>query len=220
MRRVLTVMILFLLSGLMYFTGAWIRASMRQPTSPTPASANTDYHLGERLQSVSPKAKLTPGPPAPYEEMNWFALAPKGWEPTKNFNASMDKLSDSDPRAMAALQKLREEWENAPIEPSIDGERIRIAGFAVPLESERGLVTEFLLVPYFGACIHTPPPPANQIIHVFADKPLANVRMMDAIWVNGTINVAQSRTAENTFALANNVGYQMNAQFVTPYQKP
>ena len=73
---------------------------------------------------------------------------------------------------------------------SLNGAAIRIAGFAIPLERVKGEVREFLLVPYFGACIHVPPPPANQIIYVVSDKPLKDVQTMDAIWVSGLLNVA------------------------------
>ena len=54
------------------------------------------------------------------------------------------------------------------------GKSIKIPGFAVPLEGDDGFeyIEEFLLVPYFGACIHVPPPPPNQVIHVILDAPV------------------------------------------------
>ena len=48
----------------------------------------------------------------------------------------------------------------------LDGETIRMPGYVLPLEFDGSKVKEFLLVPFVGACIHTPPPPANQIVHV------------------------------------------------------
>src|SRR6187399_1445007 len=48
----------------------------------------------------------------------------------------------------------------------VDGKKVKVPGFMVPLEDEEEMVTEFLLVPYVGACIHTPPPPPNQIVLV------------------------------------------------------
>jgi hypothetical protein len=50
------------------------------------------------------------------------------------------------------------------------GQQSAISGFIVPLElgSEQQL-TSFFLVPYFGACIHYPPPPPNQLIFVRVD---------------------------------------------------
>jgi hypothetical protein len=213
--------------GLAFGIGKGIRVAFLSPASGksaalaaqgTASGNDAGYRVGDRLQAAAPKPNGTPAAPAPYQDVEWFALVPKGWDPTKEFNANMGKWKDSDPRAMQALQELREAWDNAPTEPSMDGARIRIPGFAVPLESEHGQVTEFLLVPYFGACIHTPPPPANQIIHAFADKPLKGLRTMDAVWVSGVLKVARSRTADNTMGLVGSVGYQMKAEIVTPYK--
>ncbi len=69
-----------------------------------------------------------------------------------------------------------------------DGERVRIPGFVLPFEyTASGKITEFLLVPYFGACIHTPPPPPNQIVYVTADKPVPLGEQWDAIWATGVL---------------------------------
>jgi hypothetical protein len=123
----------------------------------------------------------------------------------------LENLKDSDPRAMEALEKMREAWSNAPVEPALNGERIRIPGFVIPLEKSGSKVKEFLLVPYFGACIHTPPPPPNQIIHVKAAKPVANMRTMDTMWVSG---IMQVRSVDSEFGQA---GYQLKAEQVAPY---
>jgi hypothetical protein len=72
---------------------------------------------------------------------------------------------------------------------------VRLPGYVVPLEEVKGELKEFLLVPYFGACIHSPPPPANQIVHVVSSTPLKGWRTMDAVWVNGTLNAARGDTA-------------------------
>ena len=75
---------------------------------------------------------------------------PKSWDPMASLKGlKLENLQDSDPRAMEALQKIRDAWNNAPIEPSLNGERIRIPGFVIPLEKSGSKVTEFLLVPYF-----------------------------------------------------------------------
>ena len=50
--------------------------------------------------------------------------------------------------------------------PELDGQSIKIAGFVIPLEFENKRITQFFLVPFYGACIHVPPPPPNQIILV------------------------------------------------------
>ena len=57
-------------------------------------------------------------------------------------------------------------WDNASVLKTLDGQTVKIPGYVVPLEAIQDAMREFLLVPYFGACIHSPPPPANQIVHV------------------------------------------------------
>ena len=56
--------------------------------------------------------------------------------------------------------------------PALDGKTIRIPGYVLPLEFSGSKVTEFLLVPWVGACIHTPPPEPNQIVYVKARQGL------------------------------------------------
>ena len=64
---------------------------------------------------------------------------------------------------------------------------MRIPGFVVPLEDSKDGLKEFLLVPYFGACIHSPPPPANQIIHVLPEHAGQGRASMDTVWVSGML---------------------------------
>jgi uncharacterized protein len=129
-------------------------------------------------------------------QTRWEDLVPKGWDPTKRYrDLKLDTLKDSDPRALQLMQDMRATWDNAPTNGRLDGTVVRLAGYAVPLEVVKGDIREFLLVPYFGACIHTPPPPANQIVHVVADKPLKGMRMMDAIWVTGTLRIQRQDSA-------------------------
>lgn len=151
----------------------------------------------------------------PYPEIKWEALIPKGWDPSRDFkNLDLGKLQDSDPRAMEALEKLKALWDNAPTEPAHNGKKIRLAGYVLPLERRGDKVIEFLLVPYYGACIHTPPPPANQIIHAKSAKPLAGVKMMEAIWVYGTLTVQRGET---TWGVA---GYRLTVDRIAPYEMP
>ena len=118
----------------------------------------------------------------------WEDLIPKEWDPTKPFrDLKLEMLRDSDPRVLQLMRDLRATWDNAPTNPRLDGTPVRLPGYVVPLEVVQGDLREFLLVPYFGACIHTPPPPANQIVHVKVGQPLQGLRMMDAVWVNGTL---------------------------------
>ena len=71
---------------------------------------------------------------------------------------------------------------------ALDGELVRIPGFVLPFEySASGKISEFLLVPYFGACIHTPPPPPNQMVYVTAEKPADLGQQWNPIWAIGVL---------------------------------
>lgn len=151
-----------------------------------PFAWSADYRIGERLK---PAAKTSP---ASYREIEWEELTPKDWNPMAAFKGlNLARFKDSDPRAQEALEKMRAAWDAAPVNTALDGKKIRLAGFVIPLERKGNLVSELLLVPYFGACIHTPPPPANQTIHVVLSKPADDIRTMDAFWINGTLKVVR-----------------------------
>lgn len=171
------------------------------------AAAAAEYKLGDRLDQ-----KGAPAAPAAYKQIDWEALMPKDWNPAKEFERlNLGSMSDSDPRAQKALEQLQKMLENAPIVPALNGTRVRIPGFIVPLDSARGHVSEFLLVPYFGACIHTPPPPPNQIIHVVPSKPY-KADGMEPVWVSGVLETTRTDT------VMGNAGYRMKAEIVAPYR--
>ena len=84
-------------------------------------------------------------------EVYWEDLVPPGFNelapPAVQHNGEMSQIQP-----------------DAPVVDTYDGKRVKIPGFVVPLEGTAELTTEFLLVPFFGACIHVPPPPSNQIV--------------------------------------------------------
>ncbi len=122
---------------------------------------------------------------------------PPDWNPRKALEGvDLAALSDNDPQANALLDKLRRELDRAPVVQSLHGKRVRIAGFVVTLERDDKGVREFLLVPYFGACIHTPPPPANQIIHVLPKTPVPAEVAIFPVYVTGTLQTVATNTAE------------------------
>ncbi len=73
------------------------------------------------------------------------------------------------------------------VRSELNGSLVKIPGFVIPLEGDADTVTEFLLVPYFGACIHVPPPPPNQIIYVKFPKGAPVQELWDVIYVVGTL---------------------------------
>jgi uncharacterized protein len=79
---------------------------------------------------------------------------------------------------------------SAAVNPDLEGLTLRIPGFIVPLdENPEGLVTEFFLVPYYGACIHVPPPPPNQIVYIKPAKPIEVKDTFEAYWITGRMHV-------------------------------
>jgi hypothetical protein len=175
--------------------------------------------LANPLGGSGSTAKPSGGPTAgktvasgTYREIKWDDLVPKDWDPLKEFkDMNFALMNDADPRAAEMLKKMRETWDNAPTNNEIDGASVRIPGYLVPLADTKSGMKEFLLVPYFGACIHTPPPPANQIIHVTPQKPPKGFHSMDTVWVSGTLK------ALRTDSYMGSSGYRMDATAVEPY---
>ncbi|MEM6548613.1 MAG: DUF3299 domain-containing protein [Pseudomonadota bacterium] len=92
-----------------------------------------------------------------------------------------------------------------------DGETVRIPGFVVPLDFDGTGITSLLLVPYVGACIHVPPPPANQLIFVTPDQPYEGEGFFEAVYATGTFSTSAVETE-----LAD-IGYVMTAAALEPY---
>jgi len=166
------------------------------------------WRIGDTITASHPSA-----PAAKYREIAWEELLPAGWDPAAAFKGlDLGALRDGDPRASEALARVQALWQQAPVNAQLDRKRVRIPGFVVPIERRGMLIDEFLLVPYFGACIHTPPPPSNQIIHVRPDKPLEGVAM-DPVWVSGEL---VTQRADTTMG---NAGYRIKADLVEPYKR-
>jgi uncharacterized protein len=104
----------------------------------------------------------------------------------------------------------------------LNGKNIRMPGFLLPLEFADKKVVEFLLVPWVGACIHTPPPPANQIVHVKLGKGFdVGDNIYTPVWVNGVIKT-ESNNPELSFVDGKqniDVSYVMQADEVEIYKE-
>jgi hypothetical protein len=165
----------------------------------------------------SGKAQTVAGS-AEYPIINWLMLTPASWDGTALLKeVDLSNMQDDDPRAYELLKKVRKQWNNAPVVKSWDGHAITIKGYPVPLDGNADFIKEFLLVPYFGACIHTPPPPSNQIIHVHLDGMPIPYDSMDAftdstgaLTVRGILRVSHSSSA------LGEASYQMHAHVSAP----
>jgi hypothetical protein len=90
---------------------------------------------------------------------------------------------------------------------------VRIPGFIVPLDvAQDGTVSEFFLVPYFGACIHVPPPPANQIVYVTSPRGIALDSIYEAYWITGKL------VLENKSTRLGAAAYSLSADQVEIYK--
>ena len=93
------------------------------------------------------------------------------------------------------------------------GKEVKIPGFMVPLEDFAENVSEFLLVPYVGACVHTPPPPPNQLVYVTMNgDEQVQVTYWDPIWIHGTLEI------EETTNMYGQVSFSVSGIEVQPYE--
>ena len=99
----------------------------------------------------------------------------------------------------------------APVIEELNGKIVRLPGYVIPLKFDGLLVKEFLLVPYFGACIHVPPPPSNQVVYVILDKEQELGGLFATVWVTG-----QMQTQVKTTEYAES-GYTIAASLVEPF---
>lgn len=103
----------------------------------------------------------------------------------------------------------------------LDGKPVRMPGYLLPLEFEGKKVSEFLLVPYVGACIHTPPPPPNQIVYVTSEEGFTTGEgLYTPVWVDGIMKTQQSESdlslVDGTSAVPSS--YTLEASSVKPYE--
>jgi len=95
---------------------------------------------------------------------------------------------------------------------ALDGKLVKIPGFGLPLEDWATTAKEFLLVPYVGACVHTPPPPPNQLVYVkMEDGRQATLDGWTPVWIEGTLRI------EKTMSYYGEVGFRVEAERVYPY---
>ncbi|MCG8378279.1 MAG: DUF3299 domain-containing protein [Proteobacteria bacterium] len=162
-----------------------------------------------------------------YKELNWDQLIPEEeLKIMKNLSAilanphqpldpntgirdeittALDQLSDPD------IQGL---MNSINVRPELNNKSVSIPGFIVPVETNaENAITEFFLVPYFGACIHVPPPPPNQIIYVRYDKGLQVKEIWMPFEIRGTLF---TELLENDIAIS---AYTFVADSVEEYKE-
>lgn len=172
---------------------------------------------GVCAQQVAPTGAAKPV--STQRHLLWTDLVPKGWDPMGEFrkrfsDPKMAMLDDSDPKVMEMMRELRQIWDQAPVNPDMDGVSGKLPGYIVPLDDSRKGMKSFLLVPYYGACIHSPPPPANQIVLVRSARPVKGFQSMDTVWVHGTL---QAFRGDSDMGVS---GWRIDAVKVERYERP
>jgi hypothetical protein len=185
-----------------------------------------DDLIPARLLSEDPLANL------PQEQqdlviwvLNTLETLPERGPETEEYYQEIDKAMPDIKAAGIDIDKLlanRKEFQTAVVE-ALNGQRVRLPGFLLPLEVSGDKVTEFLLVPYVGACIHVPPPPQNQIVHVKIDhkEGFKTSKLFEPVWVTGVITaeamVKELYLVDGSAGI--NIGYAMEAERVEPYKE-
>ena len=132
-----------------------------------------------------------------YKEVGWEELMPEGEEErlAEMYLQQQRMLYGGSPIMEGSAADTMVQIGTFNTVPALNQESVRIPGYTVPFEYGRNAeVTEFLLVPYFGACIHAPPPPPNQTIFVLAEEPIKLRDLPQAVWIEGTMYTQTQNT--------------------------
>ena len=182
-----------------------------------------------KLKSEEKTPETTQPPPSPppiseFKTIEWTDLMPKediealenppSYVTEVEDGSEEDKISGQLQNAISAAtnDRYQQALVSTRVIQEMDGKAIRLPGFIVPLEfDEEQTITQFFLVPFFGACIHLPPPPPNQIILVDYPKGIQLEALYDPFWVSGVIKV---ELVENATATA---AYTMRMYHFEPY---
>lgn len=117
-------------------------------------------------------------------QISWDDLMPPDWEPQPvDYSAFFHDRFDP-----AASQQD----DDAPVVEALDAQMVQLDGWLVPLEWEMEKIREFLFVPWFGACIHVPPPPSNQVIRLTLTEGVPEMAMFEPQTLTGRLQIERS----------------------------
>ena len=166
-------------------------------------------------------ALLVVAPAQAAETITWETLAPAVGKPVVMPEGEMrgqpprDTFDGSDEEWKLFLEDITFMKEMQPqgglLNSSLDGREVKIAGYITPVGFDGEDVTEFLFVPFLGACIHVPPPDANQIIHVTDAKGVKIDDMYEPAWLTGTLR------AQPVSTVLADVGYRMESGTISAW---
>lgn len=178
-----------------------LKADGQRKRLAVPLSVITALMFAAALSIVTPANAKEPA-----AEIDWLELMPAE---DLNLLENMPEVTHDGDGPVS----LPDEIMTGRVVPEMEGRSGRIPGFVVPLKTTQDMrILEFFLVPYYGACIHVPPPPPNQIIHVKYKEGFKLDALYDPVWIEGTLQIERT---ENDVASSS---YSIVAESVTPYE--
>lgn len=169
------------------------------PTAPTVLAKASPSEPGHKAVAQKPVRIL---------DLDWKELLPEG---ERSHFTAVAPPPVHDYRGEGGPPAVQEQDFN--VNKSLEGATVRLPGFIVPLEAVKDSgVSEFLLVPYFGSCIHVPPPPPNQIVYVHASKRAGIDSIYDAYWITGKLHLQTKTTRLGSTA------YELSAEKIEVYK--
>lgn len=176
-------------------------ASGEQTTTDGPVYGDSLDEFLDTSADGPDNAAASSGIPAGFTEIQWESLIPPGSsgdDVSARYEERIDAVEFGTPEADELFAEMQAEYAaaNDVMNSDLSGEAIQLAGFVAPITYVDDVITEFLLVPYFGACIHVPPPPPNQTVLVTLEEgqSLSIDDSWGAVWVTGTLDVETSET--------------------------
>jgi hypothetical protein len=137
-------------------------------------------------------------------DLDWIDLLPEGETSLPPELLALTDHTNSLPSTQQPLSSgVRTEW---------NGKNVRLPGFILPLEHSGTAVTAFILVPFVGACVHVPPPPANQLVFVTTNTPYESKGLYEPVNVIGMFGTSSLSTQ-----LAD-IAYALSADQIVPYE--
>ena len=192
---------IFLWAGLLHLvsnvSGGWAQSDVANP------EVEVEYKTVEWVDLIPPEVlEILLNPPSYIAEIEDGSAEDQIASQMKNTLAEEEQ--DAYRRALASTD----------VNPAMNGQKIRIPGFVVPLEfDEDQTISQFFLVPYFGACLHMPPPPPNQIILVDAPDGVQMSALYEPFWLEGEVSTV---VTENDMAKS---AYAMQLHKLSPYSE-
>lgn len=172
----------------------------------------------QKIKSSAKKPKKLPR--SAFKRIEWTDLIPKDdldalLNPPDYINdiedgSIEDQISSQVKGAIGAAHddRYQQALVSTTVIEEMDGKAVQIAGFIVPLEfNDQQIITQFFLVPFFGACIHVPPPPPNQIIFVDYPQGLHLKALYDPFWISGILEVSLTESDLGTSAYSIDMQY-------------